>query len=164
MKIETAGGFRKEGVSKEELVSKLGELNGDNDFLILSDQNLYIQCALSGEGFTAEYQDTEGHFSSDSELSADTIEKMFSLYLAGDGTWKGLTGWNPEGVSTQTGAAGGGGGITGDQMPNFSPGNILNSVKKQVEREVSRSISRKTSGMIGKLSGSFSAEGAGCFD
>ncbi len=151
MKIETAGGFLKEGVSQQELVTKLKELNEENDFLILSDHNLYIQCALSEEGFTAEYQDTEGHFSSDSELSADAIEKMFSLYLAGDGTWKGLTGWNREGDSTQTGAAGGGEGITGDQMPNFSPGNILNSVKKQVEREVSRSISRKTSGMIGKI-------------
>ena len=154
MKIETAGGFRKEGVSKEELVSKLGELNGDNDFLILSDQNLYIQCALSGEGFTAEYQDTEGHFSSDSELSADTIEKMFSLYLAGDDTWKGLTGWTPNEDSPQDGEgapAGSSRGISGERMGDLTPGSILSSVKKQVEREVSRSISRKTSGLIGRI-------------
>ena len=151
MKIETARGFLKDGVSRDELITKLKELNEDNDFLILSDHDWYIQCALSGSGFIAEYQDENGHFSSDSEINADTIEKIFSSYLSGEDSWKELTGWTREGDSPQTGAAGGGREITGEQMPNLSPGNILNSVKKQVEREVSRSISRKTSGIIGRI-------------
>ena len=153
MKIETASGFQKDEIDQEELLSNLRGMDRGNDYLILTDRDDYIQCALSDGGFLAEYQDGSGHYSSDDTLNSEMIEKIFTSYLAGDGEWKTLTTWSPEEApSVESVKAGAETGRTVEGlMSDLTPGNILHSVKKQVEREVGRSVSRKTSGIIGKV-------------
>ncbi len=151
MKIETANGTQMQNVDETDLIKQLKSLSDDNNFLILSDGENYIQCALLDTGFIAEYQDPTGHYEADSIVSGDTIEKMFTAYLGSTADWKTMTAWSY--------AQGGGASAPvneekssrGSIKQNLSPENLLNSVKNQVSREVSRGISRKTSGFIGRI-------------
>ncbi len=154
MKIETASGLQKNSITREELLENLNKLDESNDYLILSDGEDYIQCAYSEGSFLAEYQDSSGHFSSESGIGRETIEKLFSAYFSGDGSWKSLVSWSrddtPAGSEGQAQAADHGGMAKG-LMGDLSPEKILGSVKKQVQREVGRSISRKTNGLVSKV-------------
>ena len=154
MNIETASGFTARNVSPEQLKENLAGLDGDNDFLILSDGQEYLQCAWSRSGFIAEYQDASGHYSSEAGLPLQTIEQLFSAYLAHSADWRSLVVWESDGGGVSPAADGeqeGGAGLAGALKGQFRSGGLLNSVKRQVSSEVSRAVSRKTSGIIGRL-------------
>lgn len=155
MNLETASGFMSKNVTEKVLKENLAKLNKDNDFLILSDGDNYIQCAWSENGFISEYQDSSGHYSSSPNISADTISQLFSAYLSGSGKWSTLIAW--ESQSMEEGSMEDGkrsvesGSFTDSLKGELSPGKIFDSVKRQVSRELGQNVSRKTSGFLGKM-------------
>jgi hypothetical protein len=157
MNIETASGHTVQNVKAEELHEALAGLNEENNFLILTDGDDYIQCAISGSGsgFFAEYQDTSGHYSSDDGLSSETIEKLFTAYLSRSNAWRGLVRWEVASNSAEedqpSGSEGNTGSFTDSLKKDLSPGKLIDSVKRQVSREISRGVSRKTSGTVGRM-------------
>jgi hypothetical protein len=154
MNIETASGFTARNVTPQQLTVNLAGLDGGNDFLILSDGEDYLQCAWSQTGFTAEYQDASGHYSSQAGLPLETIEELFSAYLARSGGWRSLVVWESAGSGASPAADRsdeGGAGLKDALKGQLSPDNLLKSVKRQVSSEVNRAVSRKTSGIIGRL-------------
>ena len=154
MNIETASGFTAQNVTAPQLTENLAALDGENDFLILSDGADYLQCAWSRSGFIAEYQDASGHYSSEAGLPLETMEQLFSAYLARSGDWRSLVTWESAGGGTSSEADGsqeGGAGLKGALKGQFTSGGLLNSVKSQVSREVSRKVSSSTSGLVGRL-------------
>ncbi|WP_319560668.1 hypothetical protein [Marispirochaeta sp.] len=157
MNIETASGHTVQNVKAEELHEALAGLNEENNFLILTDGDDYIQCAISGSGsgFFAEYQDTSGHYGSDDGLSSETIEKLFTAYLSRSGEWRGLVSWeavsDSGGQKQSAGARENTGSFTDSLKQDLSPGKLFDSVKRKVSREISRGVSRKTSGTVGRL-------------
>ena len=57
MNIETAAGENFQNVTLNQVQGTIESLNSGNDFMILSVDDDYIQCAISGETFIVEYQD-----------------------------------------------------------------------------------------------------------
>lgn len=150
MNLETADGKNFAAVTEEELLNSLSRLDPEMEFLILSDGDDYLQCAVSEGGFLAEYQDSTGHYySRDVAIPHEAIEKLFLGYLNRDGSWKSLLQWDqadeegePESAGRQESLGDG-----------FSPSGLIESVKKQAAREVKRAVSRKTSGALSRLIG-----------
>ncbi|WP_319416622.1 hypothetical protein [Marispirochaeta aestuarii] len=155
MKIENANGKTVRNITGEDLHQEIAALNEENNFLILSDGDDYIQCAVSGSGFIVEYQDSTGHYSSDDTLSSDAIEKLFKAYLSRSTEWRGMAGWakgsGPAGADESVASPEKGESFADTLKKDLSPGKILDSVKRQVSREISRGVSRKTSGTVGRM-------------
>ncbi len=144
MNIELSSGKKIDGVTVDDLKEKLQLLKSGEDFLILEDDDGYIQCAVSGRSLLFEYQDSSGHFSSNSAVSFDEAEEMLTLYLNRDSSWKGIATWEAD-----NGYDGAGGSVRpGQAEESFSVGGILNTIKKTAKKEVKRSIERKTSGIV----------------
>ena len=155
MNIETASGHNLLNVTEEQLKDSLSGLNSDNDFLILSNGEDYIQCAYSETGFITEYQDASGHYSSGPGLSVETTEKIFTAWLAGSDEWKTLTAWTIDDIP-ETGSAPERDGqkpfdlksvVKGD----ISPEKLFGAVKNQIAREAGREVTKKTSKLVGKM-------------
>ena len=155
MTIETASGHNLQNVTEEQLKDSLSGLNSDNDFLILSGEEDYIQCAYSETGFIAEYQDASGHYGSGPGLSIGIIEKIFVSYLTGSEEWKTLTAWTVDEIP-ETGSASDQNGqkpfnLKGAIKGDLSPDKLFGAVKNQIAREAGREVTRKTSKLVGKM-------------
>jgi len=155
MKIENAIGKIVQNATGEDLHHEIAALNEESNFLILSNGDDYIQCAVSDSGFMAEYQDGTGHYSSEDVLSSETIEKLFTAYLSRSNAWRGMVRWEVASNSAEedqpSGSEGNTGSFTDSLKKDLSPGKLFDSVKRQVSREISRGVSRKTSGTVGRM-------------
>jgi hypothetical protein len=155
MNLETASGYKAQNVTEAVLNENLAKLNEENDFLILSNGDDYIQCAWSKNGFIPEYQDTSGHYSCSQDISVDTVSRLFSAYLSGSREWTTLITWESQSMaegSIEEGKIPGKSESFSDSLKGeLSPGKIFDSVKKQISRELGSTVSRKTSGLLGKI-------------
>ena len=153
MNIEMASGRKVERVEEGDLLQGIDSLNDSNNFLILSGNSDYIQCAYSDGAFVAEYQDESGHYSSGDVLDNQKVKEVFAAYLAGNPVWKSMISWDMEEGASQGSAASNSPDGSGEKnvMDDLSAGNLLNMVKNQVKREVNREVSRRSSGLIRRI-------------
>ncbi len=134
-----------------ELVkSELGKLdNGDNDHAILSDAGGFLQTAKSGGGFMLEYRDGSGYFGSKNEsISLAQVQEVFTLYLAGDSSWKNSLEWDrrEEGQSADSAASGSTAQSAGGTR--VDPSNPLDSLVNTVKSEAVRLAKNKLKGLF----------------
>ena len=164
MNIELSSGKKFNNVSADELKEKLQLLKSGEDFLILEDNDNYIQCAVSGSSLLFEYRDNTGHYTGSSIVSYEKGEEILVLYINRDNGWKNLTSWE-EGDSYEgadaTGQKGSSASVfsssesssggSDKQEQNDDPlsmGGLLNTLKKTAKKEVKRAVEKKTSGLV----------------
>lgn len=153
MNTESANGTVIQKVSEVQLLQALQDLNEENNFLILSDGEEYIQCAWSDGGdLVVEYQDESGHYAADTLQTTESVQGLFSAYLSDGDDWKSMIQWTREEGTTRPEENPAGSGRFADNLKaDLSPDKIFGSVKRQVSREISRQVSRKTGGLVSKL-------------
>jgi len=118
----------------------IDSLNDDNSFAILGSDDDYIQTAVAGSGFLAEYRDAGGHFrSSDEELPAAAIKELFVMFLEKDPSWRSRITWvkgDDYKAESGSGSSSAGGSGTGS-------GNIADDLVEQIKKKGMSWIKKK---------------------
>ena len=157
MNIETAAGENYQNVTLNQVQETIELLNSGNDFMILSVDDDYIQCAISGETFIVEYQDNSGYYRSEASLSRELIKNLFSAYFQGDDSWKTLTTWDFErdesshSHSHSSGSGSGSESIMDSLKGDLSVDKILKTVKNRAKNKIQRAVKRKSGGFANRL-------------
>ncbi len=147
MRLEIADGTTISTPSEADLIRVLSRATSQDDFIILSAGDDYLQCAVTKKGFLAEYQDSSGHYGSkDANLQKDTMEALFLGFLSGDETWKTKVEWKmttPEKTAPE------------ERKRSFpdelAPPDVVKSMKDHAAREMKRAVSRNTSGLLNRI-------------
>lgn len=148
MKLELGNGNNYDNPTRETVEKALDSLNGeDNDFAIIdsssSSSDKFLQAAVTGTGFVAEYRDAGGYFRSSGEsLSLGEIKKAFLSFLNNDNSWKGMFSWTAveesggaEGVHLRQGKQEGmKEGTLVDEILDTVKSNIKSSIKRKIGR------------------------------
>ncbi|MDA3781082.1 MAG: Yip1 family protein [Bacteroidales bacterium] len=92
--IEMANGNTFEDIDKSKIKDALKDLDEDNDFMILSEGDNFIQTAVSEKIYIVEYKDKTGYFKSVSnDIDYGDVKDMFIGFYKGENKWKELTKW-----------------------------------------------------------------------
>ncbi|GEM_PF-412148 len=92
--IEMANGDTYKDIDKSKIKNALNDLDEDNDFMILSKGDSYIQTAISGKNYIVEYRDKTGYFRSvTKKIDFDDVKDMFYGFYNGDKDWKDIVEW-----------------------------------------------------------------------
>ncbi|MCK4515126.1 MAG: hypothetical protein KAU31_07705, partial [Spirochaetaceae bacterium] len=118
----------------------------------------FLQTATTSGGFMLEYRDGSGYYGSkDEQVSLAQVQEAFTLYLAGDGSWKSQFEWDQREEGPASGSTGQVSDSTGEASDSTAqsaggrrvdPANPLDSLVNTVKSEAVRLAKRKLRGLF----------------
>ncbi len=148
MILEDSSGNSFQPKSSEEIEKVITLVGNDIDHCILSDGDSFIQTAATREGLLVEYHDAGRYYqSTDTNLPADTVQRLFTKFFEGDISWKQeipftLQNASSSAASPATGAANSTGGKVTEFEARSLKDTVMNSVKNEAQNSLSYFIRR----------------------
>ena len=91
--VELANGNKINHASLEKTLEHFNKLNDDNFFIILNNQNNFMQASYSDKGYTVEYKENGTQYEAKDLLSKEKTIELIKDYFTTDGKWKTAVEW-----------------------------------------------------------------------
>ncbi|HDQ14286.1 MAG TPA: hypothetical protein ENN41_05685 [Sediminispirochaeta sp.] len=145
MQLEDSNGKIVVPQSAEEINAMIDRLGRGVDHLILSEGELFVQCAGSGSDLVVQYGDPSGLHEASETASSETVKELFGAFFRRDESWRTMVSFERSeagGASTDGQGLEGGAGSRAPGREKSLKEELLDSVKREVKRNVSRTVGR----------------------